>query len=207
MSRNASRVAIGPLLIALTLCPSVSVDAQTVDVSPFYGYRFGGGFFEELTQQPVDLDGAAAAGAVVNVAFRDDLMIEALFSHQEATIVVPARFTTPETRWRLTVQHFMGGGLREFDYGRARPFLTGLLGLTRYAAPGDNEIRFTVSAGGGVRLFPARRIGVRLEGRSFWTFADVEGRAIACTPGLCITAIDAKIIWQSEFTAGLTARF
>ena len=198
-----------PWVVAIVLLLSVADDlaAQTVDVSPFYGYRFGGDFFEELTQQPVDLDGAPAVGGVVNIAFREQLQIEALFSHQEATIVVPARYARPETRWHLTVQHFMGGGLREFGYGRARPFLTGLLGLTRYAAPGDNEVRFTVSAGGGVRLFPVRHLGLRLEGRTFWTFADVEGRAIACTPGLCISAIDAKIILQTEFTAGVTVRF
>ena len=81
--------------------------------------------------------------------------------------------------------------------------MTGLLGLTRYAAAGDNEIRFTASAGGGVKLMPVPRIGLRLDGRVFATFVEAEGRAIACSPGICLVAFDADIVWQAEFTAGI----
>ena len=88
-----------------------------------------------------------------------------------------------------------------------RPFLTGLLGLTRYAAENDNEIRFTVGAGGGVKLMPSRSFGVRLDGRLFATFADVDGRAIFCGVGLCIFALDADIVWQAEFSAALVVAF
>ena len=84
--------------------------------------------------------------------------------------------------------------------------LTGLLGLTRYAAEGDNEIRFVVSAGGGVKLRPTRNVGLRLDGRVFTTFADVDGRAIACSPGACFFAFHADIVWQAEFTAGLIVK-
>jgi hypothetical protein len=135
------------------------------------------------------------------------LQVEALVSHQEARFTVPASAFGPVTRWRITVDHWQGGGLQEFGRGRARPFLTGLLGLTRYAAEGDNEIRFTVSAGGGVKLMPARRFGVRLDGRVFATFVDAEGRAVACTPGICLVGFDADVVWQAEFTVGLVVGF
>jgi hypothetical protein len=101
-----------------------------------------------------------------------------------------------------------GGGLQEFGTMRGvRPFLTGLVGLTRYAAVGDNEIRFTVAAGAGVKLMPARHVGIRLDGRVFATFADLDGRAVACSPGLCLLAFNADIVWQAEFSAGLIVRF
>lgn len=196
-----------PAILLAATFPAMNASAQTVEITPFAGYRFGGGFFEELTRQPVDLDGAATFGGVVNVAFRDGLLIEALFTHQEATLVVPASPFGPESRWRMTVDHMMAGGLQEFGTGAARPFLTGLLGLTRYAAPGDAELRFTASAGGGVRLFPVNNLGLRLDGRVFATLADLGDRAIACTPGFCIFAFDATFVWQSEFSAGLTVRF
>jgi hypothetical protein len=181
--------------------------AQTVEIAPFGGYRLGGDFFELVTNQPVDLDGAPAFGVVVNVPLHDGLQVEALVSHQEARFTVPASAFGPVTRWRITVDHWQGGGLQEFGRGRARPFLTGLLGLTRYAAEGDNEIRFTVSAGGGVKLMPARRFGVRLDGRVFATFVDAEGRAVACTPGICLVGFDADVVWQAEFTVGLVVGF
>jgi hypothetical protein len=182
--------------------------AQTVEIAPVGGYRFGGGFFERVTQQQVDLDGAPALGLVVNVALHDGLFVEALVSHQDAGVDVPASAFAPSRRWRMVVEHYQAGGLQEFGTGRrARPFLTGLLGLTRYAADGDNEVRFTVSAGGGVKLMPVPRLGLRLDGRLFTTFVEAEGRAIACSPGICLVAFEADVVLQAEFTAGIVVVF
>jgi hypothetical protein len=171
------------------------------------GYRFGGDFFELVTNQPVDLDGAPAAALVVNVPLHDGLQVEGLFTHQAARVTVPASASGPSTRWRITVDHWQMGGLQEFRGGQARPFLTGMLGLTHYAAAGDNEIRFTVSAGGGVKLMPARRLGLRLDGRVFATFVDADGSAVACSPGVCLVAVDVDVVWQAEFTVGLVVAF
>jgi hypothetical protein len=193
--------------VCLACLPALA-EAQTVEVTPVGGYRFGGGFFERVTQQPVDLDGAPAVGLVVNVPLRDGLFVEALVTHQDAGVTVPVSAFLPATRLRIFVDHFQAGGLQEFGEGRrARPFLTGLLGLTRYAADGDNEIRFTASAGGGVKLMPVPRIGLRLDGRLFATFVEAEGRAIFCSPGICLVGFDADIVWQTEFTAGLVVVF
>ncbi len=120
----------GIAVVACLLCWPATSRAQTVEVTPFAGYRFGGGFFERLTGQPVDLDGAPAVGAVVNVAiWEPGLFAEALFTHQEARLTVPGGLFVPPANWRITVDHWQGGGLREFGASRrARPFLTGLLG-------------------------------------------------------------------------------
>ena len=197
----------GLIAVACLAWQPLSASAQTVEVAPFGGYRLGGDFFERVTGQPVDLDGAPAVGAVVNVAMTEGLWIEGLFTHQQARVSVDGRADLPPSRWKITVDHWLAGGLQEFGHGRARPFLTGLLGLTRYAAEGDNEIRFVVSAGGGVKLRPTRRVGLRLDGRVFATFADVNGRAIACTPGYCLLALDAEVVWQGEFSAGVVVSF
>ena len=175
----------GIAFVACLLCwPGTSL-AQTVEVTPFVGYRFGGGFFERITGQPVDLDGAPAAGAVVNVRFRErGLFAEALFTRQEARLKFPGG---PSPHRRVGGSRSITGRAADFRSSgtsrRARPFVTGLLGLTRYAAEGDNEIRFAVSAGGGVKPMPVRYFGVRLDGRVFATFADIDGRVIGCSPG------------------------
>jgi hypothetical protein len=191
----------------MACCPAIAT-AQTVEVAPVGGYRFGGGFFERVTGQEVDVDGAPSVGMVVNVRLNDGLFVEALVTHQEAGITVPLTAFRPATRWNMVVDHYQAGGLQEFfDRGRTRPFLTGLLGLTRYAADGDTEIRFTVSAGGGVKLMPVPRFGIRLDGRVFATFAEAEGRAIACSPGICLVAFETDIVWQAEFTVGVVVGF
>ena len=203
---RAIPIALG--IVVATACFATPAAAQPVEIAPVGGYRFGGGFFEQVTQQQVDLDGAPVFGFVVNVPLHDGLFVEAFASHQEGSVTVPESMTAPAARWRIDVDHFQVGGLQEFfDRRRTRPFLTGLLGLTRYAADGDNEIRFTASAGGGVKLMPVPRFGLRLDGRVFATFVEIEGRAIACSPGICLVAFNANIVWQAEFTAALVVGF
>jgi hypothetical protein len=183
------------------------LSAQSVEIAPIAGYRFGGDFFELISGRPVDLDGAPAVGGVVNVPISNGLQFEGLFTHQHAHVVVPARPFSPATRWRMSVDHWQAGGLQEFGRERLRPFLTGTLGLTRYAAEGDNHIRFTLGAGGGTKLFPTEHVGLRLDGRIFATFVDTEGSLLACSPGVCFLALHADIVWQAEFTAGVVFAF
>ncbi len=200
--RRLARTAVAAWL----LCWPATSEAQTVEVSPFVGYRFGGDFFEIISGQPVDLDGTEAFGGIVDVRFDSfGLFAEALYTHQEAQFRTAAGIFVPSAAWRITVDHYMGGGTQEFRLDRrVRPFVTGLLGLTRYAAEGDHEIRFAVSVGGGVKLMPASRIGLRLDGRVFTTFADLDGQAGACTGlGGCLVAVDADVVWQAEFSVGL----
>jgi len=200
---------LGIMVAAGLLCWHGTAQAQMIDVSPFVGYRFGGGFFERISGQSVDLDGALAAGGAVNVRFSDaGLSVEALFTHQEASLTIPGSVSSPPAGLHITVDHWLGGGRQEFGTNpHVRPFLTGLLGLTRYAAEADNEIRFTASLGGGVKLMPVPRLGLRLDGRLFATFADLDGRVIACSSGSCLVALDADLVWQAEFSAGMVVTF
>jgi hypothetical protein len=183
------------------------LQAQTVEVAPLGGYRFGNDLFELAANGSVDVDGAPVVGAAVNVAMGGGLSFEALFAHQQAHVSVGGDAFTAPSRWRVVVDQYLAGGRQDFGAGRARPFLTGLLGLTRYASEGDNEIRFAVGAGGGVQLPLQRRLGLRLESRVYTTFVDADARAGACGPRGCILGLNTDLAWQIEFTAGLVAIF
>jgi hypothetical protein len=69
----------------------------------------------------------------------------------------------------------------------------------------DSEVRFLVSAGGGVKIFPVPHLGVRLDGRVFATFLDASASTVLCSGG-CIARLRVNIAWQAEFTAGLVVR-
>jgi len=203
---NCRRRRIGTIVVTLLLSSAARLAAQGVEVTPIGGYRFGGDLFEVAAAHRLDIDGAPAVGLALDVPIYDASQFEALFTHQEATVLVPLDVTGPPVRWRLSIDHWQAGGLQELGFGRVRPFLTGTLGLTRYAADADSEIRFTLGGGGGAKLFPWRHVGVRFDGRLFATFVDVEGRGLACVQGGCIVVIHANIAWQAEFTAGLVVK-
>lgn len=197
------------LLVGWLVVGSGDAHAQSVELTPFGGYRFGGGFYELVTGQSVDVDGAGSFGVILDIPFRDTLQIEGFYTHQEARFTLPASLDAQRTRWSVTVDHVHAGGLRELDRGRVRPFLTGTLGLTRYASGGDSELRFSVAAGGGVKILPTEHVGLRLDGRLFVTIVDAEGDSLACAPaaGICVGSLDAWAVWQAGFTAGLVVRF
>jgi hypothetical protein len=180
----------------LTLCAGRAY-AQTVELSPIAGTRAGGDLFEVAAGRALDVDFAPVVGGALNVDLGDGLSFEGIYSHQWAK----------EAGYRLSVDHYLAGGRQEFGSGRARPFLSGLLGLTRYAANGDGEIRFTIAAGGGLKVSMQRHLGLRLDSRVSTTFVDAEARAVACSPGLCLVAGNAALVWQMEFTGGLIVIF
>ena len=195
------------LITALLVWWPATGAAQTVEVAPFGGYRFGGDLFEVAVGRELDSDGAATAGAVVDVAVAGDSWFEVVVSHQWARVSVPADAFGPAERVDVAASHWLAGGRQDFGAGRARLFLTGLLGLTWYAADDDAEIRFAVSAGGGVRWPLQRRVGLRLDARAFTTFVDVDGDASACGSRGCLVGVDVDVVWQFECTAGLVFAF
>ncbi len=113
---------------------------------------------------------------------------------------------SPPVHFHGAVDHWQGGVLQEYFGGAVRPFLTGVLGVTRYAIEGDSEYRFTTGAGGGVKLFPARRFGVRLDGRLFATFLDATTTSGVCGGSGCLLGVHLDVAWQFEVTAALVVR-
>jgi hypothetical protein len=202
--RAARLVTMVVLMVAAAARPA----AQPVEITPIGGYRFGGGLFEHAVAHRVDTDGAPAIGLVFDVPTTSEgSQFEALFTRQEASVTVIDPYGPP-ARLHVAVDNWQAGGLQEFSGGRVRPFLTGLLGLTRFAAEADSEWRFTVGGGGGAKLFVTRNLGVRLDGRVFATFVDADTVAVACngTNGTCVYALRLSMAWQAEFTAGLVVR-
>src|SRR5262245_57161136 len=206
-TRNAQAQADQPPIIPPVFIGSerpVAWDAA-VELQPFGGYRFGGDFFELITGQRVDLDGAPVWGVAVDVPLaHQGLSFEALFTHQHANLTVPATITALPRRWHITVEHWQAGAIQEIDGGRLRPFIDVMAGLTRYSGEGDNEFRFAGTLGSGVKLLPSERFGIRMESRVFATFVDAAG-ALACAGG-GLLALSADVVWQWEFSAGLIVR-
>lgn len=201
----AGRTSVGACAFLLVAGLAAPLSAQTVEVAPFAGYRFGGDLFEVATNHPLDVDGAPAFGGAVSVEMSNGLWFEGLFTHQQAHVDLPGGPFGPPVRTRAVVNHFLAGGRQDLGSGRAQPFMTGFLGLTHYGADGDDEVRFTLGAGGGVKLPLARHLGLRFDGRVFTTFVDVDGAA-ACSGG-CIVGLNVNVVWQAEFTAGLVFVF
>ena len=206
MTRTRSLLIPGVFSIACVLASAPTLQAQGIEITPFGGYRFGGDFFELIAGRPVDTDGSPAVGAIIDVPLGGGLQVEGLFTHQDAHVTLESGPLGPSRRASISVDHWQGGALQEYMDGRVRPFASGMLGLTRYAGEGDSEIRFTLGAGGGVKLFATETIGVRLNGQVSATFVYFDATVVGCSPGLCLVGLNTDVVWQVEFSVGLIVK-
>lgn len=202
---TSRRLTLG--LAMLCFLVAGTTQAQVVQLTPFAGYRFGGDLYEEITATSLDLDGAPSFGGIADIFVNSEgLSFTFLYSHQEVEVDVPASGGAVRTA-DLLVDHWMAGGTQDIGRGWAVPFLSGLLGLTRFGGDGDSEVRFSLAGGGGVKLLPTEHVGVRLDGRVYAVFVDGGASTGVCSPSLCVVALDAAVLWQAELTAGVVVSF
>jgi hypothetical protein len=202
--------------VAFALCASAALaalpqpaHAQRVEITPFGGYRVGGGIAEVEAGEVVDDDGGPSLGVIVDVVFgglSDGLKVEGVFSREATDLEVRTGIFDPPGSVRVEVDQLLVGGIQDLSYGRVRPFLSGLLGITRYAVPGDTEVRFAVGVGAGVKFYATRNLGLRLDARGYMTVIDLGGAGI-CGGFGCAIRFNVSPAFQGDFTAGLLVAF
>jgi hypothetical protein len=186
-------------VVLLLLLSARAAQAQTFEVAPFGGYRFGGDLYEVYLGRPLDVDGSPSFGVTLDFFVNRGTSVSFLYSREDAK--AGTRSTT------LFVEHWHGGGTYELERGAIRPFLAGSAGLTRFGSAHDSEIRFSAAGGGGVKLMPSRHLGVRLDGRLYAVFVDGHVGGLACGGGACVVDLDVFMLWQTEFTAAVVVSF
>jgi hypothetical protein len=183
----------------------------SIEIVPFGGYRIGTAGAAGSPYKPIvfDAGGGVSFGAIVDMPYgppRDGLKFEALWSHERSWIEVDTEslFDQPQ-RVDITVDHFMAGGVQELDTAPGTAFIGGLFGLSRYAAPGELDVRLTIGLSAGGKFFVNRHVGLRIDGRGYMTIVSIYGSA-ACSGG-CVVNLSINPAFQADFTAGLIIAF
>ena len=196
------------LFVAAALLAAGPVCAQDFEAAPFGGYRFGGDLYEVYTGRPLDFDGGASYGVMLDLFVTPGASVSFLYSRQDARLRVSDPWSRESVSAPAFVEHWHAGGTYEVDATRrVRPFLSGSVGLTRYGGAQDTEIRFSAAGGGGVKLMASRHVGVRLDGRVYAVLVDGRFGPTVCGAGACLIDVDVFVVWQAEFTAGLVIAF
>ena len=196
------------VIAGVALLCAAPAAAQRVEISPFGGYRFGWSVAEVYGAPVTDDDGGVSFGVVADIPFgppQDGYKFEVLFSRESAMVTARPSILDPKIRAPVTVDQIMIGGIQELEDAPARPFIGGLVGLTRYDAPDYSEVRFAVGLAAGGKFFANRHFGLRIDGRVFMTIVSLSGVGV-CAGG-CAFAFNANPVFQGELTAGLIVAF
>jgi len=205
--------ALAALLIAL-LVPSLSA-AQTgarlghqngaqIELTPYVSYRFGGEVrdedFHRDRHDSTDIEESEAYGVTLDVPIAGGFSLELLVSRQQTEAQFDEGLFEPSLDLGdIDVTYGHVGVLYQWRLGQVNPFVVGSIGGTLFdpSFPGaDEETRVSIGLGGGVKLFLSEHVGVRLEGRGFWT--DVENNDDRYRYG-----DEGSTLYQGEASAGL----
>ncbi len=197
---------IGLLFILFALLIPNTLIAQRFEVSPFTGFMLGGrvnyynGYlkFEDGQDWGVILD--------VNVSYEQQ--IELSYSRLNTSVVQHSYTNVEKIIDKMTIDYIQLGSLYQFDINHDAfiPFFAGTLGATVFTAQDGGYAQtttFSITLGGGVKIFPTEHFGIRLQARLLLPM-QWGGMGIGCGTGGCGGGVyTSTTIAQGDFTAGI----
>lgn len=174
------------------------------ELTPFGGYRFEGNVtigdqFESIFDEGVDIDEGASYGVILDIPLSSGWQLEFLGSRQSTQAIRDGGLFNPRRAVAdLDVTYAHVGVAYNWRFGQVTPFFAGSVGATLLDPDlpnADSETRASASLGGGVKVRLGEHIGVRLEGRGFWTDTEDGGNDDCCQ--------DEGGLFQGEALAGL----
>ncbi len=150
------------------------------EFTPTASYRFGGTLYageSSLFTNDVKVKDSSAYGLTFDIPLASNIQLELLANRQSSTLRFDqGLFGGTSNVADIDVSYYHVGVLWQWGDGPVVPFVVASLGDTNLNpdVPGaSSNDRFSASLGGGVKVFFNDNIGLRFEGRGFWT--DVGG--------------------------------
>ena len=211
---NHRLLGITAILIAFVLTAQdvAAEQGRRFELTPFIGYRVGGSFEDKDTGESIDLDENGSYGLIFNIVEKAHTQYEFSWSHQDTSVDLTDSGGN-RAKLDLDIDLFQLGGTYLFDGNFARPYIVATLGAAHYRSKSgvsESDTYFAFSIGGGWKLWPTRRFGLRLEGKYYGTLVESNSN-IFCgsSPNNagCLIQTSGKILSQWEVMAGGVFRF
>ncbi len=196
---------------AFTSARAASAQGQ-FQITPTAGYRTSGQLTATNRQfsndADVEVDKSSVFGVIVDIPFGSSgFGFEVLANRQQSAFTLdPGLFDPSERLGDVEISYLHGGIYYEWGGGQVVPFISATGGVTRIDPKFDNleaEDRASASLGGGVKIFFNRNLGVRLEGRGYWTDLDARFRNDDRRRDRSVN----QGLYQGEASAGLILAF
>lgn len=171
-------------LLAVAAAPALAQTPQRFELTPLVGYRLSGevdSIDDDFRRSDVELDESASVGFTFDIPIGSGFQLELMARHQDTAFVADSGVLDPtEELGDVTITQAHAGILLQWGPGQVNGFVVASGGISSIDPEGpglDSETRLSGSLGGGVKVFFNRHVGLRLEGRGYWTdfAADDDG--------------------------------
>jgi len=187
-------VSTGPLL------------AQTVEITPFGGYRFGGEVADATTGAKYGFEDSPAYGLFLDWGpAKSDAKVELLWSRQDSSLNFHGAYGLNKVG--LTIDEIQLGGLAEMGHNRFREYVSAHVGATYFSTDNyGSDTRFSLGIGAGAKFFVTKNIVLRADLRGFCTVVDSES-ALIYYNGVTVARFSGSTLWQGQATIGVGVAF
>jgi opacity protein-like surface antigen len=193
---------LAALLLLLLPAPAF---AQRNEVTVLGGYTTAGDIdMKAVGIQTLEVKGSFTWGVDATRFFSDHVGLEASWSQQQGSLVIGTSAGSADL-FDMKLGLLQGSLVYQFGtaHARLRPFVLAGLGATRLSATDiESETKLSWAAGGGLKWFPARRVGARVQARYAPTVLG-DSSSDVCDPfGFCQGSLR-----QFELMGGVVLRF
>jgi len=157
----------------------------------------------------VELNASPSYGVSFGMWIRQDDLVEFRWARQDSHIHSDDIDLQPP-RQRLVLDQFHGDFSHEYFVDNwaawARPFVMASIGATH--ASGNNNFnftRFSFGIGGGIRFYPSRHVGFKIQAEWLPVVVDPQV-SVFCSPG-CIVHVGSSVASQGEVIVGPVLHF
>lgn len=166
------------LLLAAAAAPAAHAQQglYRFELTPTASYTWGGSLDasdSEFFAADLEVEDSAAYGVTLDIPLSSSFQLELLASRQSSELGLDGGlFYGSDGFADIDVSYYHVGVLWQWGDRRVSPFFTMSAGVTNLNPdlPGaSSEDRFSLSLGGGVKVFFSENVGLRLEGRGFFT--------------------------------------
>jgi len=203
-------------VVALAAATAQAQDPR-VELSGTAGWTFSDGVnVGSIDDSPITIGpkDAFSWGARIGFMVTPNVEIGGLFNLQSTDLEVEGFDLSATISQKVYNYH----GYLAYNFGESdasvRPYVLGGLGATQYGgldtAVGttSGETQFSTTWAAGLKIFPGRSFGIRLEGRWTPTYIKSDPEGYWCDPYWgCYTVADAEYSNQFELSGGITLRF
>ncbi len=199
------------ILLAVLIWLPFTFYAQSVEVTPFGGYVFGGTLNGDYGE--VHIDDNAQYGGMISIAVSRVMDLDLIYNRSDTKAQVNyynyGGYVQPSLEIPLSINYMQIGATKNF---RVSPVVSPFVGFNLGAcafAPKENYSDawfFSVGFNAGAKIYFAKRIGLRLQAQGY---IPVQGTAFSMFVGTGGTSAGVSVystLFQFGFTGGLIFR-
>lgn len=207
MNTAAAPLGLVTAMLLGVLASPAARSETAFELTPFVSTVAGGEFEATDDGRSIDLESQSGYGVTFDIGAPGfDRQYQLYYSRQ------PTRLEA-EPAIDVDVEYLHVGGTLGFRRERYEPYIVGTLGATRFS-PGpaeyDDETKFSLALGGGLKIPVGEHFAIRFEGRAFLTFVDSDSEIFCVSVGgdaTCLIRTSGNAVVQYQALAGVTFRF